>query len=53
MGHKGGYSPVYEECTVCTAVWQKAPLGLKWHWMTKQSSMKPLNDTLVWTQNTF
>jgi len=20
-----------EECIVCTAVWQKAPLGLKWH----------------------
>jgi len=29
---------VHEECIACTAVWQKAPLGLKRCWIAKKSS---------------
>jgi len=36
MEHKGRHWKVHEECIACTAVWQKAPLGLKRHQKAKK-----------------
>jgi len=43
MGHKGGHWLVHEECIVCTAMCQKAHLGMKQHRTVKKSQAHSLS----------